>query len=247
MSSPVVVLIGPPGSGKTHIGRALAACLGVGFRDTDRDIERSAGCGIGQILEQEGEAHFRVRERTAVHRALAGHAGVLALGGGAVLEESTQRLLGRHRVVHLAVAPQQLAARIGSAATRPLLADDPEGRLRTLLAVRNPIYRRLATWTVPAGGRSHLVVARIVTLLADQPSPRGLAPAAVRPNGPPVRSGAAAHRGAGDPLGREVGGGLGRAAELEPADQLRLHQPGHQQRPPAGHPLQQVGPAAQHL
>ncbi|MBB4948103.1 shikimate kinase [Kitasatospora gansuensis] len=247
MTSPVVVLIGPPGAGKSHIGRALAEYLGVGFRDTDTDIERSAGCRIAQILEREGEAHFRVRERRAVHRALAGHSGVLALGGGAVLEEATQRRLGRHRVVHLAVAPQQLAARIGSAATRPLLADDPEGRLRTLLAVRNPIYRRLATWTVPAGGRSHLVVARIATLLAELPAAHGPAPAAARPPGPPARSGAAAHRGPGDPLGREVGGGLGRAAELKTGDQLRLHQPGHQQRPPAGHPLQQVGPAAQHL
>lgn len=245
MSSPVVVLIGPPGAGKSHIGRALAGYLGVLFRDTDSDIERAAGCGIGQILEREGEAHFRVRERKAVHRALAGHPGVLALGGGAVLEESTQRLLRQHRVVHLAVSPQQLAARIGTAATRPLLADDPEGRLRTLLAVRNPIYRRLATWTVPAGGRSHLVVARIVTLLADRPAPRG--PAEAGPPGRPGGSGAAAHRGAGDPLGREVGGGSRRAAELKRADQLRLHQPGHQHGPPAGHPLQQVGPAGQHL
>ncbi|MER5861970.1 shikimate kinase [Kitasatospora sp. NPDC002040] len=177
MGSPVVVLIGPPGSGKTTIGRALAEYLGVGFRDTDADIERTAGCGIGQILEREGEAHFRVRERRAVHRALAEHRGVLALGGGAVLEESTQRLLRRRTVVHLAVAPEQLAARIGSAATRPLLADDPEGRLRTLLAVRTPIYRRLATWTVPAGGRSRVVAARIAALLAAQPSPRELAPA----------------------------------------------------------------------
>ncbi|MDH6123569.1 shikimate kinase [Kitasatospora sp. GP82] len=165
MNKPAAVLIGAPGSGKTTVGRLLANHLGVGFRDTDRDIELASGRRIHEILEEEGEAHFRVREREAVRRALSEHRGVLALGGGAVLEESTQRLLRGHTVVHLAVKAEQLAARIGAAETRPLLADDPRGRLRTVIAVRTPIYRRLATYSVAANGPSRAVAGRIAVLL----------------------------------------------------------------------------------
>lgn len=161
MNGPVVVLIGAPGSGKSTVGRLLARRLGVEFRDTDSDIETTSGMRIGEILEEEGEAHFRVREREVVHRALSEHRGVLALGGGAVLEESTQRLLRRHTVVHLSVPIGQLAHRIGAAGSRPLLADDPAGRLRTLVDVRTPIYRRLATYTVCGEGPSRVVAGRI--------------------------------------------------------------------------------------
>ncbi|WP_063838284.1 shikimate kinase [Saccharothrix sp. ST-888] len=166
MDRPVAVLIGAPGSGKSTVGRLLAGHLGVRFRDTDADIELAAGRPIPELLEHEGEAHFRVREREAVRRALAEHRGVLAVGGGAVLEESTQRLLREHTVIHLAVRAEQLAARIGAAETRPLLADDPQGRLRTVIAVRTPIYRRLATFSVAANGPSRAVAGRIAVLLA---------------------------------------------------------------------------------
>ena len=94
---PVAVLVGPPGSGKTTVGEALARRLGgVGFRDTDRDIEAATGSSISDLFVSQGEAHFRTLEVAAVERALTEHRGVLALGAGAVLDAPTRdRLRGR--------------------------------------------------------------------------------------------------------------------------------------------------------
>jgi shikimate kinase len=164
------VLIGAPGAGKTTVGRRLAALLGVGFRDTDADLEATAGTSIADILNGAGEAHFRLLERASVHRALALHGGVLALGGGAVLDTSVQQALRSHTVVHLAVPLDQLLQRVGNAASRPLLADDPRGRLATVLGVRTPIYRRLARHSVAvaAGERPGEVAGRIAALLSGR-------------------------------------------------------------------------------
>ncbi|WP_240137849.1 shikimate kinase [Streptomyces sp. MUM 178J] len=153
MTGPLAVLIGLPGSGKTTVGRLLARRLGADFRDTDADVERAAGLSVREILLERGEAAFRVLEREAVQRALAEHPGVLAVGGGAVLDDTTQRRLAGHRVVHLRVGAATAAARVGGARTRPLLADDPAGELRVLAAVRLPIYDRLAAACVWAEGR----------------------------------------------------------------------------------------------
>lgn len=150
MPAPRAVLIGLPGSGKTTVGLRLAQRLGVSFRDTDQDVEQRHGTPVAQILRLEGEARFRMYERAAVRRALAEHNGVLALGGGAVLDDRTQRDLAGHRVVHLSVDHATVVRRVGSARARPLLADDPDGELRALRRTRLPMYRRLATVTVPA-------------------------------------------------------------------------------------------------
>src|SRR5688572_30520256 len=115
MVRPRVVLIGPPGSGKTTIGTALARRLGLPLRDTDADAEAAAGKPIGEIFVDDGEERFRELEHRAVRAALAEHEGVLALGGGAVLSADTQRLLAGHTVVYLRVGLSEAVKRVGLA------------------------------------------------------------------------------------------------------------------------------------
>ncbi|GGZ65162.1 shikimate kinase [Streptomyces inusitatus] len=165
MTAPAVVLIGAPGSGKTTVGTLLAERLGVGFRDTDQDVEHGCGMSVAELVRLRGEAPFRELERIAVRTALDEHDGVLALGGGAVLDPSTQRLLAAHRVVHLSTDPATALARIGGAASRPLLADDPERGLRELFRVRGPLYRRLATLTVDSAGTPAQAALRLALAL----------------------------------------------------------------------------------
>lgn len=146
--TPRVVLIGPPGAGKTTVGQALAARLGVAFRDSDHDIEQAAGKPISEIFFDEGEGHFRAMEVSAISDALAEHDGVLALGGGAVIDASTRELLHRHTVVYLEVGMADAAQRVGLARDRPVLALNPRAMLHKLLAERDPLYREVATATV---------------------------------------------------------------------------------------------------
>ncbi|MFD5348025.1 shikimate kinase, partial [Streptomyces anulatus] len=93
MSGPLVVLVGPMGVGKSTVGELLAARLGTTYRDTDADVVAAAGKPIAEIFYDEGEEHFRALERRAVEAAVAGHTGVLSLGGGAVLDAATRELL----------------------------------------------------------------------------------------------------------------------------------------------------------
>ncbi|TMR08864.1 shikimate kinase [Nonomuraea turkmeniaca] len=143
-----VVLIGPPGSGKTTIGRLLAERLGVGFRDTDADIEAVAGKPVADIFVEDGEARFRELEHEAVRQALAEHDGILSLGGGAVLNVETQALLAGHHVVYLQVGLSDAVQRVGLASARPLLVLNPRSQLKKLMEERRPIYERLAVVTV---------------------------------------------------------------------------------------------------
>ncbi|MFB4307746.1 shikimate kinase [Actinomadura sp. GTD37] len=150
---PKAVIIGPPGSGKTTIGGALAARLGVALRDTDADVEAAAGKPVGEIFIDDGEERFRELERAAVRAALAGHEGVVALGGGAVLAAETQELLGGHTVVYLKVGLSEAIKRVGLASARPLLVLNPRSQMRKLLEERLPVYERLGTVSVDTDGR----------------------------------------------------------------------------------------------
>ena len=151
---PLVVLVGPPGAGKTTVGRLLAERTGTAFRDTDADVEATAGKAISDIFFDEGEEAFRALERQAVADALATHDGVLALGGGAVLAEETRQRLAQHRVAFLSVGLSDAATRVGMSAMRPVLALNPRAQLKTLLEQRLPLYREVATITVETDGRS---------------------------------------------------------------------------------------------
>jgi shikimate kinase len=151
---PVLVLVGPPGSGKSTVGELVASRLGVGFRDTDRDIEAAAGQPIADIFVDHGEPHFRGLERAAVAAALAEHDGVLALGGGSVMAAETRALLDGHRVVFLDVSVPEAAARVGFNRDRPLLLGNVRAQLRALLAERRPAYEAVAKHTVDTDGRT---------------------------------------------------------------------------------------------
>lgn len=150
---PKAVIIGPPGSGKTTLGAALAERLSVTFRDTDSDVEAVAGKPISEIFIDDGEERFRELERVAVRHALEEHDGVLALGGGAILAAETQQLLAGHTVVYLEVGLSAAVQRVGLATARPLLVLNPRSMLRTLMEERRPIYERLATVTVVTDDR----------------------------------------------------------------------------------------------
>ncbi len=152
--SPLLVLVGPPGAGKSTVGRKVARQLGVAFRDTDRDIEQSAGKRIADIFIDDGEEHFRALERAAVAAALAGHDGVLSLGGGAILSAETRELLQGHHVVLLDVDLSAASGRIGLNRDRPVLALNPRATLKTLLDERMPLYLEVAGRVVPTSGRS---------------------------------------------------------------------------------------------
>jgi shikimate kinase len=163
------VLIGPPGAGKSTVGRLLAARLGAGFRDTDADIEAGAGKPISDIFIEDGEEHFRTLERAAVRAALGDHDGVLALGGGAVLAEETAALLRDRVVVYLEVGLSDAVKRVGLGQARPLLVLNPRSRLRELMTERVPIYERLAMVTVATDGRDPGdIVEEIVQALTAQ-------------------------------------------------------------------------------
>jgi shikimate kinase len=171
VSAPLLVLVGPPASGKTTVGTALAETLGAVFRDTDHDIEVTTGSSIADLFVTEGEPHFRALEEQAVATALAGHDGVLALGGGAVTSATTRELLvayGRDGgvVVWLDVDLPSAAKRVGLSRDRPILGVNPRAMLRHMLETRAPLYGEVATLTVQTGGRTpEDVVAEVLATL----------------------------------------------------------------------------------
>ncbi|MCW2502082.1 MAG: Shikimate kinase [Actinomycetia bacterium] len=164
MSGPAAVLVGPPGAGKTTVGRILANRLGVAFRDVDHDIEAAAGKPISDIFVNDGEEAFRSAEVAAVAAALDAHPGVLALGGGAVLSAETRERLRGHRVVYLEAGLSAAVARVGMAKDRPVLALNPRATLRYLLDARRPLYEEVAAVVVNTDDRTPEQVADAIAL-----------------------------------------------------------------------------------
>lgn len=148
MTRPKVVLIGPMGAGKTTVANLLGQAWGLAVRDTDADIEANEGRTISDIFVESGEEHFRALEEEAVAAALAGHDGVLALGGGAILSATTRALLAEHVVVFLQVGLSDAVKRVDLGVGRPLLLGNVRARIKALLDERTPIYRSVATHTV---------------------------------------------------------------------------------------------------
>jgi shikimate kinase len=178
VSTPLLVLVGPPASGKTTVGTAVARALGVEFRDTDADIEAETGTSVADLFVTEGEAHFRALEEAAVARALAGHDGVLALGGGAVTSAVTRALLVSYvaaggTVVWLDVDLGSAAKRVGLSRDRPILGVNPRAMLRHMLETRAPLYSEVSTLSVATGGRQPAdVVADVLSALPTKEAGR---------------------------------------------------------------------------
>ena len=157
-----IFLIGPPGSGKTAVGRKLARALSLPFYDSDAEIEKRTGVDIPLIFEKEGEAAFRRREREAIDALTAMPAIVLATGGGAViLPENRHHLSTRGYVVYLETSLEHQVSRVGHSRHRPLLAAAPDAatRLRELANTRIPLYEEIADIVISTDGRPVYVVA----------------------------------------------------------------------------------------
>ncbi|MDO4887936.1 MAG: shikimate kinase [Actinomycetaceae bacterium] len=157
------VFIGMPGSGKSTVGRLVAKALGVESRDSDEFIVERDGRTIPEIFAEDGEKGFRAIEAACVSEALADFDGILSLGGGAVLTESTRRALVGHPVFLIDVPADELVRRITTSTTaRPLVDDDPEVKVAQLLAEREDLYRQCAAYTVSSDSGPAWKVARRV-------------------------------------------------------------------------------------
>lgn len=161
-------LVGLPGSGKSTVGRHLARRMQLPFTDSDQVIEARLGYSIRQYFEQEGEERFRDLEAAVIDELTQDpRRGVLSTGGGSVLRpENRRRLHDRGRVIYLKSSPDELFRRLRHDRNRPLLqVDDPLARLRDLYAIRDPLYREAAHFTIETGRPS---VAMLVNMIVMQ-------------------------------------------------------------------------------
>lgn len=159
---PLIVLVGPMGSGKSTVGELLAQRLDVPYRDTDADIVAVEGREIADIFIDAGEPYFRELERAAVREAVVGHRGVLALGGGAILDDATRELLAGLPVVYLSLEAEEAVRRVGLNQARPLLAVNPRRQWRELMDARRPLYTEVARVVVATDERTPEEVAQAV-------------------------------------------------------------------------------------
>ena len=166
---PRVVLIGPPGAGKSTVAAIVSERLGLPVLDTDAAIEAAAGRSVSDIFVDDGEPAFRVLESDTVLAALTSEVGVVAVGGGAPMTPEVAAALERRTVVFLDVGIADAARRVGFAQARPLLAVNPRASWISMMKERRPTYERLATHVVDTAGRSPDEVAADVVAALEGP------------------------------------------------------------------------------
>lgn len=165
---PPIILIGPPGAGKTSVGKALAKKLSLNFLDSDKVVEEKSGKSIPEIFITDGEPAFREMERAAVIDLIENQDGVIALGGGSVMDlEVSKRLLPMAHVVFLDVSISNAAPRVGFNRDRPLLLGNPRQQWIALMEKRRSTYEALAKARVSTDNKKPVeVVEEILKELA---------------------------------------------------------------------------------
>jgi shikimate kinase len=163
------ILIGPPGSGKSSVGRALGQRLKLPFTDTDILIEKKCQKAISEIFIEDGEPHFREIERAVVLDQLAIGNGILSLGGGSVLDPLTHQALSSTAapIVFLDVSLSSASPRVGFNRDRPLLLGNPRAKWQELMNVRRPIYEGLADITILTDELSPIQVSQKIVEILD--------------------------------------------------------------------------------
>ena len=160
-----IVLIGPPGAGKSSIGKALAKELNLNFIDSDSEIEKISHKKISEIFIEDGEPAFRLLEVDVVRKVLADFDGVISLGGGAPINKEIQEVLqeANYPVVFIDVSIAQAATRIGFNKDRPLLLVNPRQQWISLMNDRRPIYEKLASQTISSDNQKPHEVAKQIS------------------------------------------------------------------------------------
>jgi shikimate kinase len=160
--------VGAPGSGKTTIGKQVAEKLGVEFIDVDNEIEMDEKTTISDIFVQKGEAYFRQLERAKISDLLTSFNGVLSLGGGSVLDETTRQALAIAPVVWLKVSSGDASSRVGLGLSRPVLMGNVRSTLVKLLEERTPLYEEVADWEIDTSKKSIEEVVQEVLLQTSE-------------------------------------------------------------------------------
>ena len=166
--SPRLVFVGAPGSGKTTIGKQVAQKLGVEFIDVDNEIEMDEKTTISDIFVQKGEAYFRQLERAKISDLLDSFNGVLSLGGGSVLDETTRQALAIAPVVWLKLSSGDASSRVGLGLSRPVLMGNVRSTLVKLLEERTPLYEEVADWEIDTSKKSIEEVVQEVLLQTSE-------------------------------------------------------------------------------
>ncbi len=163
-----VWLIGMMGSGKSTVGRLVADRLGRPFYDTDELVAQGEDSSIPEIFAEEGESGFREREKSIVEEVASRPSGIVATGGGTILDPANVATMQRSgSIVYLAVEVEMLSCRLEASDDRPLLAADKDERLHTIASERKELYRSSADVIVDATDLIDTVVANVEAVCSE--------------------------------------------------------------------------------